>query len=119
MTRSEGLGRLAVLARTHNVELALQPLTQAEMAALFGAVATSPLAMPWHRLELPPDTPCSEVLPNSLDQVDDDDLRQLRDRGAVATSNAGDYRDDEPTLVDVYRTCDTDPSELTPAPEDE
>jgi hypothetical protein len=110
VTRAEGLGRIAVLARTHNVELSLQPMSQAEMAALFGAVASqSPLSMPWHRIELDPDATSTEVLHDSLDHVDDEDLKAARDDVAIVTSNARDFRDDEPTIVDRYPTCDTEP----------
>lgn len=71
-------------------------MTRAEECHLFGVVAASPLAMPWAQLELTPDAPASEVLPDSLDLVDDEDLRQLRERGALATSNATTWDAEEP-----------------------
>ena len=64
-------------------------LMEPALANLFGVVAVG--SMPHHHLDL------------------DEDLELLRDRGAVATSNAADWRDEEPTLVDVYPTCDTEP----------
>ncbi len=74
---------------------------------LFGILAASPLSMPWHHLVFGPDAPSTDVLPDSLDQIVDDDLQQFRDRGAIATSNAGDWRDEEP--IDTWHRCDTEP----------
>jgi hypothetical protein len=63
-----------------------------EIAALFGTVA------PW--------------------VGDDEDLCQLRDRGAVATNNAGDELQDagDDDVTQPYATCDTEPPEEDSSP---
>jgi hypothetical protein len=79
MTRAVGLARVAVAERL-DPQFARHTLSQVWMAALIGAVASqSPLDMPWHRVALDPGAAHTEVLSDSLEQVDG---VQSHERGA-------------------------------------